>query len=154
VLADYSLTQHRLIPIFANLFAIALGNMDLFFYWNDNPDKIFEEGNIKLAEIHAISSVLKPYASWVAQKGIQECRELCGGLGYSAYNRLGSLREDNDVNATWEGDNNVLLQQTGKFILDNLKKLKSGKKSPFPSTQYLTPKFNTKDYESQVNSDS
>lgn len=60
-------------------------------------------------EIHALSSALKAYSSWNAARGITECREICGGLGYSSYNRFGSLRDNNDINTTWEGDSNILL---------------------------------------------
>lgn len=50
-----------------------------------------------------------------------------GGHGYSSYNKLGVLINDNEVNSTWEGDNNVLLQQATKITLDNLQKLMKGK---------------------------
>lgn len=39
---------------------------------------------------------------------------------------------------TWEGDNNVLLQQTGKFLLDAAKKLMKGKELPFGCTKFLS----------------
>lgn len=62
-----------------------------------------------MAELHAVSSALKGVCSWGCLKGMQDCREACGGLGYSFYSKLGILRDNYDVNTTWEGDNNVLL---------------------------------------------
>jgi hypothetical protein len=41
----------------------------------------------------------------------QECREACGGQGLKADNRIGIFKAEFDVQSTFEGDNNVLMQQ-------------------------------------------
>ena len=48
--------------------------------------------------MHAITSALKGLHTWAAMKGLQECREACGGLGYSYYSKIGILRNNFDIN--------------------------------------------------------
>ena len=85
--------------------------------WAKNQKKIFQPGNAKLAELHAILSMLKAWCTWTSYQGILECRRACGGLGYSYYSLFSQYLTCVDVECTWEGDNNVLLQQTGKYLL-------------------------------------
>ncbi|GKE80094.1 acyl-coenzyme A oxidase 3, peroxisomal-like protein, partial [Tanacetum coccineum] len=46
-----------------------------------------------------------------------ECREACGGQGIKTENHVGHLKSEYDVQLTFEGDNNVLMQQVSKALL-------------------------------------
>ncbi|KAM3857625.1 peroxisomal acyl-coenzyme A oxidase 3 [Diretmus argenteus] len=142
---EYQLQQWRLIPYLAAVFALDHFSKSLFMNFaelqvgqmmKDKSERQAELGK----EIHAIACSSKPLGSWTAQRGIQECREACGGHGYLAMNRLGDIRNDNDPNCTYEGDNNVLLQQTSNYLLSWFHtKRRDGvqMKSPLESVNFL-----------------
>ena len=54
-----------------------------------------------------------------------------GANGYSKFSLMGFFKNTNEVNLTWEGDNNVLLQQATKFLLDNYSIYLKGKSVQF-----------------------
>ncbi|XP_069374451.1 peroxisomal acyl-coenzyme A oxidase 3 isoform X2 [Paralichthys olivaceus] len=142
---EYQLQQWRLIPYLAAAYALEHFTKSIFMNFVEFQigQMMKNKGDIQAEmgrEIHAIGCSSKPLGSWTAQKGIQECREACGGHGYLAMSRLGDLRNDNDPNCTYEGDNNLLLQQTSNYLLSWLHaKLHDDMRieSPFHTVDFL-----------------
>jgi acyl-CoA oxidase len=152
---DYQITKYRLMPHIARLFAGYAG-IELLRNLIDSirPSLKANPESSESSHLHALLSVVKPLCSWYAQKGIQECRELLGGHGYSAFSGLGWLLTDNDVNSTWEGENNVLMQQTSRFIFKNVQRIIKGLKVESPYLSFVSidptltdesPKFTSKE---------
>lgn len=75
-----------------------------------------------------------------------------GGLGYSAYTQIGSTININDLQTTFEGDNQVLLQQTAKFVLKNAYKIIRGKKFN-ESLSFINDYFKDKEQARNFNDD-
>ena len=134
---DYPSIQYRLMPYLAGGIIMRIINQSLYDLWETNKIIILDPKNTLTAEIHAIISTLKPLFSWFARRGIQECRDLCGGFGYSHITRLSQIYDDNEINITWEGDNTVLLQQSAKFLFECTKHIKNGNKIPYATLDFL-----------------
>lgn len=91
-------------------------------------------------EIHVLSCASKPVSSWTTQQVIQECREACGGHGYLKSSRFGDMRNNNDPLLTFEGDNNVLLQQTSNSLISSYSdylKTRVVHETPLKTTEFL-----------------
>lgn len=135
---EYPHFQSRMFPHYANhlitLFtARAINNL-----WNTNYSSILDPKNKQVKEMHALMSALKPISTWYAVRAVREAREAMGGNGMSLLSGIPSSLNDSNVIVTWEGDNNVLLQQTAKFLLSGVAKVFKGEESNYPSLKFLT----------------
>jgi len=70
-----------------------------------------------LAEVHANLSGLKVICTWMASMGMEECRQRCGGAGFLQSSGLPEIYTAYLPATTFEGDNNLLLQQTARYLL-------------------------------------
>lgn len=136
---DYSLHRYRLMPHLANTFACNAASLKIESTFAEIRQRIYEDPESPEAEeLHAILSAFKVISTAYARDAIQECREACGGLGYSMYTGIGRLRENHDINLTWDGDNNVLIQQAARFVLKVYQRIFKGQKLVAKSLSYLT----------------
>lgn len=118
VLLDYQRHQRRLVPLLATTYAQVFADDELLKKF----DAVFsgrEGTDDDRQDLETLAAAFKPLATWHALDALQEAREACGGAGYMAENRLVGLRADLDIYATFEGDNNVLLQLVAKRLLSD-----------------------------------
>jgi acyl-CoA oxidase len=116
VILDYQRHQRRLLPRLATTYAQFFAHDRLLVKF----DEVFSgkaDSDDDRQDLETLAAALKPLSTWHALDTLQEAREACGGAGFLAENRLTGLRADLDVYATFEGDNNVLLQLVAKRLL-------------------------------------
>uniref|UniRef100_A0A0E0PXN1 Acyl-coenzyme A oxidase n=1 Tax=Oryza rufipogon TaxID=4529 RepID=A0A0E0PXN1_ORYRU len=109
LLLDYPSHQRRLLPLLAKACLMSsAGNFMKRMYVKRTPELN--------KSIHIYSSALKATLTWQNMTTLQECREACGGQGLKTENRIGIFKAEFDVQSTFEGDNNVLMQQVSKAL--------------------------------------
>lgn len=120
---EYQSHQWRLIPYLAAAYVhhhfykcLFTDYIDFFIrvaYGGSSPLELADMGT----EIHVLTCSGKALVGWLTRDCIQECREACGGHGYLQVAGIGYLRDDHDSNNTYEGDNNVIVQQTSNALV-------------------------------------
>lgn len=121
VILDYQRHQRRLLPRLATTYAMSFAHERFLEKFHD----VFSgahDTDADRQDLETLAAALKPLSTWHALDILQECREACGGAGFLAENRITQLRADMDVYATFEGDNNVLLQLVAKRLLTDYSK--------------------------------
>ena len=119
-LLDYRTHQRRLLVPLATTYALHFALRDLV----DDYLAVLSSADAparQRMQLDTVAAGLKAVATWHANDTIQTCREACGGKGYLWENRLGALKADTDIFATFEGDNTVLLQLVAKTLLTDYK---------------------------------
>ncbi|KAI3796374.1 hypothetical protein L1987_39044 [Smallanthus sonchifolius] len=113
LLLDYPSHQRRLLPLVAKTYALSFASE---YLKNIYVKRTCES----IKTVHVVSSALKATLTWHGMRTLQECREACGGQGLKTENHVGHLKSEFDVQLTFEGDNNVLMQQISKALLKEI----------------------------------
>ena len=147
-LIDYPLHQKRLFPYLAAAYVISAGaykieqTIDSTLAQLDeavekNDEKAIFKSIDDMKSLFVDSGSLKSTATWLGAEAIDQCRQACGGHGYSSYNGFGKAYNDWVVQCTWEGDNNVLAMSVGKPIVRQVISIEDSGKPVRGSTSFL-----------------
>jgi acyl-CoA oxidase len=112
----YVTHQLRLLPALANAYALHITMAAL-------KNAAFSEAPggddvTRSKQLHVMTAGMKAAATWLKVDGLQKCRECCGGQGFLSINKIGPMAVDTNVDATFEGDNTVMMQQVSKGLAD------------------------------------
>jgi acyl-CoA oxidase len=113
---DYATNQYQLLKQTALAYAIRFTSKWLSARMEQlqlNP----EDAGADLPEIHASAAGLKGYCCDAAAKGLEELRLTTGGAGYLMASGIAPLVADYKWRATAEGETNVMLLQTARYLV-------------------------------------
>ena len=107
---DYPMQQARLLPQLATAFAFHATGAHML--------RLLREGNAEA--LHVASAGLKALCSRLTCEGLETCRLACGGHGFLASSALPDVLGTYKQNATVEGENYMIAQQTTRGLLKAL----------------------------------
>ncbi|KAG5422266.1 POX1 [Candida metapsilosis] len=147
-LLDYPLHQQRLFPYLAAAYVFSAGALRIEKTIGETTsflDKAVQSNDqagimksiVAMKSLFVDSGSLKSTATWLAAEGIDQCRQACGGHGYSSYNGFGKAYNDWVVQCTWEGDNNVLAMNISRSLIKHVLALEDSGKAVQGSSDFL-----------------
>jgi acyl-CoA oxidase len=110
-LLDYTIHQHRLMPLLAQAFAMHFTGVEMIKLYDNLMEKLdrlkpgdkdLQDVLDSLKETHATSAGLKAFCTWNCLNTIEQCRQALGGHGYSSYTGLAQMYNDFAVQCSWE----------------------------------------------------
>ncbi|PAA84744.1 hypothetical protein BOX15_Mlig009939g1 [Macrostomum lignano] len=135
-LLDYPVHQYRLLTCVANCYGLWFASEVLRdLYFTVQPD-VLEGRTERLPETHALSAGLKAVGSNRGAACVEECRRCCGGFGFSEASGLPKIYNDINPACTYEGENTVMLLQTGRHLLKCVERARRGEQLA-PSDAYI-----------------
>ncbi|KAJ2685505.1 hypothetical protein IWW39_004227 [Coemansia spiralis] len=135
---DYSMVQYRLIPLVAQNYAMFATSQAFLAHYQRSMVEMDKGNFAPLKELHATACGLKRWTSDVGVAGIDTCRHVCGGHGFSQFSGLNEFYGNAYPNIIWEGDNYVLSQQTVRYLISQVRALRAGKPvAENQTTRYL-----------------
>ncbi|OLY80722.1 Peroxisomal acyl-coenzyme A oxidase 1 [Smittium mucronatum] len=122
---DYPIVQYRVIPLLAKAYLMIGMSHEFFAQYQNTTERINQGDFSTLKEMHAISCGLKRWTSDTAVYGVDTCRHVCGGHGFSMFSGLNEFFGDMYQNIIVEGDNYVLAKQTARYLVKSAHDLNS-----------------------------
>lgn len=123
---DYQNQQFSLFPLIAMSYATVFASQSITKLHDEAVD-IIKSGSgsfaHKLAALHAVSSGMKAWLAEHSSNGVETCRRLCGGHGFSQASNLAHIFAETVGACTFEGTFDVLVQQHARYLLKALRTL-------------------------------
>ncbi|ORZ41163.1 acyl-CoA dehydrogenase/oxidase [Catenaria anguillulae PL171] len=134
---DYVTVQAALLPSLALMHAVMAADGAVWDRWTRmeaDPAELVKG----LADMHALSAGIKAMVTWRGSDALELVRRSMGGHAYSKYNAVADAIADFGVMTTGGGDNYVMVQQTVRYLLGQVRKVaKGGKVDKESSVGYL-----------------
>ncbi|CAK79918.1 unnamed protein product (macronuclear) [Paramecium tetraurelia] len=115
---DYQTQQDKLIPLIADCYAQGFGCLRIREILTENLKRITEKNDFSLmGDLHALLCCCKAVYTWNTHFGLDKIRQSLGGHGFLQSSGVVSIQTEFAPSCTYEGENTVLLLQTGRYLL-------------------------------------
>ncbi|XP_077308009.1 peroxisomal acyl-coenzyme A oxidase 2-like [Lithobates pipiens] len=136
---DYQTQQQKLLPLLATCYSIHFMVIQTTAFYNEAFKEIRMGNFNSLAELHAIASGFKGFATEICSNGVEVCRKACGGHGYSLFSGIPTLYTWIVASCTYEGETTILHLQAARFLIKCFGAAQSGKPLPRTTSYLSTP---------------